>query len=196
MPALTEVANPSLRIVLRSATQAVHERLHGHDGFASVQNGSIELAAYRKLLIRLYGFYLPFEEAAGDGRHRTEWLEHDLMTLGLDHRRFTVSICQCIPSMHSIERRLGARYVVEGSALGGRGLARGLDTLLGAGSDAGRRFFTGRGAKTSEAWMGYLVQLSQAPVDGARRAEVIDAATETFGVFEQWLAGWKDATRV
>ena len=192
---LSAAADTSLRMALRQATLEAHERMHGHDGFAAVQGGSIPLAAYRSLLVRLYGFYVPFEAAAGGGRDRSAWLEDDLAALGLDRKSFTAPMCPRIPQLDSTERRLGARYVVEGSALGGRGLARGLDLLLGAGVTTGRRFFIGRGAGTAEAWTGYLAQLSAASADRGTRASIIAAATETFEVFEEWLAGWKDATR-
>ncbi|MBC7431694.1 MAG: biliverdin-producing heme oxygenase [Rubritepida sp.] len=197
MPAiaeLTESAVPPLRIVLRQATQGVHERMHGHDGFASIQDRSIQPAAYRHLLMRLYGFYVPFEVAAGGGRDRTNWLEDDLATLGLDHRTTAIAMCPRIPALDSPGCRLGARYVVEGSALGGRGLARGLDPLLGAGVARGRSFFNGRGAGTAEAWTAYLAQLAAAPAGQASRATIIRAAMGTFVVFGEWLAGWKDPT--
>jgi heme oxygenase len=85
---------------------------------------------------------------------------------------------------------LGARYVVEGSALGGRGLARRLDGLLGPGTLAGRRFFSGHGAETGAVWRGYLDRLSAAPETPAARAAAIEGATATFSIFEQWLEGW------
>ncbi|MBC7430797.1 MAG: hypothetical protein H7345_01900, partial [Rubritepida sp.] len=77
----------------------------------------------------------------------------------------------------------------------GRGLARGLDPILGAGVARGRSFFIGRGAGTAKAWAAYLAQLAAAPAGQAARATIICAAMETFVVFEEWLAGWKDATR-
>jgi hypothetical protein len=71
------------------------------------------------------------------------------------------------PPMHGADigfdtpaRRLGALYVVEGSTLGGRHLARNLDPLLGSTESAGRRFFLGRGADTNAAWIGFLARMT------------------------------------
>ena len=123
-----------LREALRAATSVVHERLHRHDGLAAVQAGTIDRAAYRQLLIRLYGFYRPFEAAAQLAPERTRWLEHDLDALGVSAaERDTLPRCAAIPPRFSPDQVLGARYVVEGSALGGRGMARQLDPLLGIG---------------------------------------------------------------
>lgn len=180
-----------LRVLLREATQEVHERLHRHEGFAAVQNSTIDIAAYRRLLRRLYGFYVPFETAAAVDPIRSGWLREDLRTLEIDRPTLRATLlCDEIPGLASAERRLGALYVVEGSALGGRGLARGLDGLLGRDVTDGRRFFTGRGAGTGEAWRRYLAQLSAASDAASARTRVVSAALETFEVFETWLSGW------
>ncbi len=190
-----ELEAPSCRELLRAATQAPHERLHLHDGFAVVRDGTITLADYRALLIRLYGFYQPFERAAGVERIRTHWLERDLAWLGIQASGFPrISLCQDIPRYDCLERRLGALYVVEGSALGGRLLCRGLDRLLGPASIEGRRFFEGRGAGTGDAWRGFLDRLASVGAESMRRAALVSAAVETFEVFETWLGGWSSAT--
>ena len=102
----------------------------------------------------------------------------------------TLPRCPHVPSLDSAPLRLGALYVAEGSALGGRNLAGGLDRLLGKEVAEGRRFFVGRSAGTGEAWRGYLAQLSAAPSEPSARAEVIKGAVETFAAFEYWLNGW------
>ena len=186
----TERADPSLHWGLRAATTDVHDRLHRHAGFAAIQDATIGLADYQDLIVRLYGFYLPFEAAAGIGPDRSRRLVGDLEALGLERPLHTLPRCPHVPRLDSAYLRLGALYVVEGSALGGRGLARGLDRLLGTGVTGGRRFFTGRGTGTGEAWRGYLAQLSAAPSKPPVRAEIIKGAVETFAAFEHWLDGW------
>ena len=179
--------------LLRAATQAPHERLHLHAGFSIVKNGTITLPDYRALLVRLYGFYRPFEEAIGLGDIRTRWLESDLTWLGFDALNISrIRLCVDLPTYDVPERRLGAHYVVEGSALGGRQLCRGLDPLLGRGSMEGRQFFAGRGAGTGEAWLGFLGRLAAVGPEPAGRATLVSAAVETFEVFETWLNGWSD----
>ncbi|WP_010165373.1 biliverdin-producing heme oxygenase [Sphingomonas sp. PAMC 26617] len=181
-----------LRDALRGATAEVHERLHHHVGFAAVQAGTIDLGTYITLLSRLYGFYRPFEAAAQLAPERTQWLEIDLAELGVSHE-----VCERLPrctfpQLFSPDHILGARYVVEGSALGGRGMARQLDGLLGTGATAGRQFFSGHGAATGAVWREYLALLSAFPSSTLRHTTIIDGANATFATFEQWLTGWNN----
>jgi CheY-like chemotaxis protein len=127
-----------LRDLLRSATSEIHERLHHHEGMAAIQSGNIDQPMYVALLRRLYGFHKPFEAAAEIAPDRTGWLESDLAVFGVDaEMRTALSFCTAFPENPSAEYILGARYVVEGSALGGQGLARKLDGLKGIGVIAG-----------------------------------------------------------
>lgn len=184
---------PTLQNALRSDTAAVHESLHFHPGLAAVQSGTITLSAYTALLSRLYGFHRPFELKAGLEPHRTNWLESDLAALGVAaDKRAALPCCAAFPETALHEYILGARYVVEGSALGGRGLARQLDDLLGVGVVAGRHFFSGYGAETGRVWRNYLSRLEAVPDVGMKWATVVEGATETFAIFEQWLEKWDD----
>ena len=190
-PVESGAAKPPLRLLLRAATHDVHQRLHRHDGFAAIQNATIGLTAYRLLLIRLHGFYIPLEAAAAIGGHRSGWLRDDLRALDVDQETLdSTPICPFLPRLGSESRRLGALYVVEGSALGGQELGRGLDHLLGAGAPDGRRFFAGRGSATGEGWKRFLAVLSAASADPTATAEIVGAAVDTFAVFEKWLTGW------
>jgi heme oxygenase len=194
-PPGSTTAETPFRNILRAATHDVHQRLHLHDGFAAIQNGSIDMASYRRLLIRLHGFYIPFEVASDIGGERSGWLFDDLRSLGVDlETAGAAGMCPDMPFPRTAEARLGALYVVEGSALGGRDLARHLSGLLGPDAVQGRRFFTGRGAGTGEAWRGYLSQLEAHAADPAARPEITKAALETFAVFEHWMAGWRRVT--
>jgi heme oxygenase len=185
----------AFREVLRTATQGPHERLHLHGGFSIVKDGTVTLPEYRALLTRLYGFYVPFERAVGVEPIRTRWLESDLAQLGAAAATISgARLCPDIPRYDGEERRLGALYVVEGSALGGRQLYRGLERLLGPGSVEGRRFFAGRGGATGPAWSEFLARLASVGPEPATRAALVGAAVETFEVFERWLGGWSDTS--
>ena len=182
---------PTLRDLLRSATSTPHERLHRHEGLSAVAAGTIDHASYTALIGRLYGFHHSFEVAAQTIPERTRWLEIDLATLGFDAAMLAgLPRCTVFPAITSPDYMLGARYVVEGSALGGRGLARQLDGLLGMGTIAGRRFFSGHGTETGEVWRSYLGRLSAASTATATRATIVAGAVATFTIFEQWLEGW------
>ena len=170
-------------------------RIHGHAGFSAVQHGLIDRSGYIALLGRLLGFYQMFEPAAGLPSTRSAWLKDDLADLDcLQSDIAAFPACPDRLQLNTPARRLGALYVIEGSALGGRELAKGLDGLLGTGAIAGRRFFTGRGAQTGETWRQLLATLEGMSNDIALRREVVETAASTFEAFEQWLNRWqKDA---
>ena len=188
------LVGPPLRQMLQQATCEVHQRLHLHRGFAAIQDTSISLEKYQQLLVRLYGFYFPFEIATRITSERSQWLERDLHATHPDKMTLTaIPRCRSIPELNTPERLLGAMYVVEGSALGGRGLSANLDNLLGRGVREGRRFFEGRGSATGLAWRGWLARLEAYEHDPVSQSEVVGAALETFSVFEDWLNGWRTA---
>lgn len=184
-----------VRWLLRNATKDIHDRMHTHDGFAAVKDGTIDKRSYQLLLRRLYGFYQPFELSSGQNLDRSTWLHSDLSALAVAVRENEkISACNQIPHLNTPNRRLGALYVVAGSALGGRELARGLDAVLGVGVTSGRKFFLGYGDRTGEVWRQCLARIAAAATTPGASAEIVGAAVETFAAFEQWAAGWKDET--
>lgn len=141
----------------------------------------------------MYGFYQPFEIAAQVDPVRTAWLNLDLTALGVSTlQRSKLPRCNGFPDFTKPEAVLGALYVVEGSALGGVALARGLDGMLGVANPEGRRFFRGREAQTGAAWRDYVLRLSMAKAEPADRATILVTANATFALFECWLNGWND----
>lgn len=182
-----------MRQALRAATHDIHERLHRHPALAAVQDGTIDHVAYCRLLARLHGFHFGFERAARIKPERSVWLERDLAALGVDPKQMAAQpLCRGFPTMALPEALLGALYVVEGSALGGVALARGLDGVLGVGVLDGRRFFAGHKSETGNAWRAYLARLSATSHTAEQQATIISTAIATFALFECWLGGWND----
>jgi len=170
--------------------------MHIHDGFDAVKGGTIDKRSYQLLLRRLFGFYRPFELSAGLTADRSTWLHSDLSALDVPAGEIenSPSCCQ-IPYLNTPNRRLGALYVVAGSALGGRELSRGLDGILGVGITSGREFFLGYGDQTGQVWRQCLASLASASAKPGASAEIVGAAVETFAAFEHWAEGWKDETK-
>jgi heme oxygenase len=179
-----------LRNALRAATLGAHERLHRDPGLSAITAGQISRPDYCDLLARMLGFYVPLELALGLGPERSVWLRADLNSLDASYSGSPVPLCPYVPRAESRARRLGARYVIEGAAIGGQQLARRLDALLGRDEVAGRRFFIGRGTASGPAWRAFLEELATFEADTGARDSLIEAACETFGAFEHWLAGW------
>jgi len=182
----------SLRDVLRAATRDAHEGLHRHPGFAAIEARQIGLSHYRALLARLLGFYLPFEAAVRERPERSLWLAADLGALGMPPEdRTTLPLCPHVPRLDTPAQRIGALYVAEGSALGGRHLARRIDALVGPGTVAGRTYFVGRGADTHAAWLAFIQRLEAFAGNAAARRDITTAAIATFAAFGEWLDGWQ-----
>jgi heme oxygenase len=185
-----------IRTRLRAATSAPHERLHAHPGFAAAAAGVISLTDYRDLLSRLFGFHRAFELAHGvePARARSRLIAADLETLELDADEIAaLPLCPSLPAPASDAEDLGARYVLEGSTLGGVQIARALRALFADEDGRGRRFFLGAGESHGAAWREYLQRLERA----TREPEAAEAATRaavlTFARFELWMSDWKPA---
>lgn len=108
---------------------------------------------------------------------KTRWLRADLERLGALP---TASVPEL--SFPELPLRapagLGVAYVLEGSMLGGRVLAR-------RPALAGLRFFEGYGEDTGRLWRELVVELERATPFSRRL--IVDAAVETFGAITEWL---------
>lgn len=134
-------------------------------------------------------------------RRRSPWLRQDLQTLGLplaDGGRVQ-SIAwlavvlepgevpgQCTPGEFEAGF-LGALYVLEGSTLGGRYLAKQVETSLGLTRGEGNAYFEGHGASTATLWREVTAEVAAVPDDLSGR--VVRAANRTFALFREALDG-------
>jgi heme oxygenase len=194
----------TIRKALQDATAPVHQRLHHHPGLAAVASGTISKEDYICLLMRLYGFHRPFDDrvcAAGsvfetgldlDIRKRAVHIAQDLKTLGADETALaSLPLCVDIQSPRSPGELLGALYVVEGSTLGGRMLARALSSLFGQDAMDGRRFFYGYGERHGVMWRDFVTRLEANAATRDQQIEILNGATKTFHIFEVWMKEWR-----
>jgi heme oxygenase (biliverdin-IX-beta and delta-forming) len=185
------------RAALREATHEVHERLHCQEGFAALVNGTLTRSGYRDLLVKLYGFHRPLEDALLAAprswwfdlelapRLRADRIAADLLALGLTSGDLASVPLTSRPRFDRAEHLLGCLYVREGATLGGKVLARKLDSILGSGDHA-RSFF----ASTSRdgALWGELCATLDCVDAGHELSAMIAAACGTFAALEAWLA--------
>jgi heme oxygenase len=185
-----------MRRRLRAATNEVHERLHGHDGFAAAASGTISTEDYRDLLARLYGFHAAFDDAmerapsdlARDielpARARDVLLALDLLGLGVEAEMLSRLPRPTLAPLSGEGEHLGALYVVEGSTMGGVIIARAL-----GGFGENRRFYLGHGADHGRLWRVFLARLDTLEGEAADAAE--RAAAQVFSAFDTWMANWR-----
>lgn len=180
----------SARATLQSATDDVHQRMHAHPGYAALAAGVIKVDAYRRLLARSYGFYAPIEARIGRGAVRSRRLEADLTALGMHPCDIdTLPRCAALPLLASSAQELGAAYVLEGAALGGRVLAGALVNNV-SGMTPPTAFLLGDGADGGQRWREFVDQLEADLSGTAERAAAAQGARATFETFETWMAGW------
>jgi heme oxygenase len=173
---------------LRSATHATHIRLHGLPQFQAIADGGLARVDYADLLRSLHAYHTVIAGAAAEGGllhlstspRRRELLAADLASLGAH-----VSDRWPTWTASSREALYGALYVAEGSALGGRVIARQLDYLFGDVA-AGRTFFRGAG-DTGPRWRAFVAALDEAGEEAAM-PQLVAGAEASFALFERCLA--------
>jgi heme oxygenase len=181
---------------------AGHRRLHGQPHFAALMGGGLDRSGYRDLLVRLLGFYRPFETAVLRGgesvfgiepaRRRRAWLlEADLRWLGLSADAVArIGECNRMPPADTSAQRLGCIYVTEGSTLGATLLAERARLLLGTadGAPDGRRFFLAYGPENGRLWRECCAAVERcADAVPGHVAEMVAGATATFAILDEWL---------
>ena len=197
LPILTPAPTPA-RIELRHATAAVHERLHRVPVFAALAAGQLDRGAYLSLLGRLYGFHDPFEtaiaQAGPPGLQPAQWRRAHLLQSDMTELDRSGNAVADLPrhpapgSDWSPAQAMGCLYVIEGSTLGGRQLARRLDHLLPANATAGRAFLLAGTDQNHVRWRDFCAALDACGADPAPRAEMVAGAIEAFHCFEAWFA--------
>lgn len=80
---------------------------------------------------------------------------------------------------------LGALYVLEGSTLGGRYLAREVETVLKIEPGQGNTYFQGHGAATGGLWKEVTAEIAMVPEEFSGR--LLSTARRTFAAFRQSL---------
>ncbi len=176
---------------LRSETRKDHARI---EAAPDVDTLAASPAAYTSWLARLWGFHVPAEQqlSATLGERRpplSRLVQADLSALGVDPDSLPRAD---VPALPSTSYALGVLYVLEGSELGRRLLARqvtrrlGIDCLLARGPlIAGRKAVDGR-------WRSVRLEIAQRCTD---EAAMLTGARWTFGALEEWLCPVLSATR-
>ncbi|HEY0045006.1 MAG TPA: biliverdin-producing heme oxygenase [Allosphingosinicella sp.] len=170
------------RFVLRDATHAVHERLHGVMPFARIAGGRLSRGEYADLLERIWRFHAALEQGAGVKQpERMARLESDLAYMGRRVPAFTG--LWRLPEREGAA--LGAHYVAQGSNLGGRVIWRQLDYLFGDGAD-GRRYFGGA-AGDGARWRSLCARIDLEGKSAVAVEGMIAGAEAAFALFERCL---------
>ena len=129
-----DIAAKDLTERLRTATWPVHERLHLHPVLRPLTARQPNMDGYLGAVRALYGFVAPMEQRLGDeavGRAaRAPLLLADIRTLDAGVVAETPLLASDLPDLSTPAARLGARWVLDGSAHGGRAMLPHLQRTL------------------------------------------------------------------
>jgi heme oxygenase len=190
---------PRLLEALREGTRAAHERIELVPAMCCLLSPDLSATAYGEALGAIHAFraamkihlapFLPaLSEAAGPDPLVLNALAEDLAWFGL-----------VVPppydgTLHLADAQaaLGALYVVEGSALGGRVIGRAVARSLGVSPGRGGSFFCGTTADAArQRWLNFSVMLERAG-EGLNQQgvlSVVAGANATFSYLERFLRG-------
>ena len=188
-------------ILLRHATAEAHQRLE--NCLNLLAQPACE-ARFRWVLGRFWGFHAVWEPALQAqidlaeivaGRVRLALLGADLAWLGLLPEQ-----CQALPRCTEADRlcstreaALGSLYVMEGSTLGGKVIARHLAAAAWAPAE-GLRYFNPHGDATGRMWRKLQSDLEAAAAKGGAVA-ITAGAVAAFDLLTEWLGEPDPAAR-
>jgi heme oxygenase len=177
---------------LRAATAADHAAI---EAALDVMRPDLTLPRYIALLARFYGFYEPWEAAAGRidataavvaERRKVPMLERDLQALGFSVETMAaLPRCATLPSLQNEYEVLGSMYVIEGSTLGGQHVARHVRATLPLPPGVGIAFFSSYGERVGARWREFQGHLRRAAHTGDNL--ILRSGCETFRLLHNWL---------
>ncbi|WP_434616733.1 biliverdin-producing heme oxygenase [Azospirillum sp. B2RO_4] len=176
------------RQALRAATRESHDRLDKAAVLQPLVRPDITAGQYARALAVLHGFNAPVERALGEGQGaaRLALLREDLRVLGTDPDGLPEMTD--LPALDSGPARLAARYVLDGSAHGGRAMLPGITRALGYDARRGARFLASDGLDMAGAWKALMVRLEEELADPAALAAACATAAALFAALERWTA--------
>lgn len=179
---------------LKNDTKLAHAELEGRM-IPSIKAIDSEVGYYR-LLEMMYGFYAPLEnridiyvnEEKMPGyaeRRKASLLIQDMAVLKLQQNEEPKQLCADLPVIENYAQAIGAMYVLEGSALGGKIIAGMIQKRVEE-ADKALHFFNGYGEKALEMWNAFKEQVNTG-IQNDDREEVIQSANDTFTAFKRWI---------
>ena len=175
---------------IRAATAADHKKLEDRL-FPFLQNIHSK-EQYAQLLNAFYGYIFPVQEKIAqfidrnvvtdmDQRRNASLIKNDIHALGLP---LNGTLSTDLPDIFDHPSALGALYVLEGSTLGGKIIAKTISDK--SGSTEALSFFKGYGSETGPMWKKFT-QYLELPLNQQAAETVVHTATETFRRFGTWF---------
>jgi heme oxygenase len=183
-------APSALRSRLKHHTAATHEALQASPLVRRLLEPNLTWPEYRDLLGRYYGFLEPLAERLRDHADGSPWMAFVEPALRLDELRRDLQTAAVAPdALPKADARwlqpepsvtVGVIYVLLGSTLGGKLIARSLAQSLRLTPVSGCAYFAGVAADQAGSWRCFLDQLEQQPWSTTDQEQIQTAALHTF----------------
>ncbi len=189
------MSNSLLSEQLKLDTQANHQQLE--KVLIGQMRSILTTEAYIKLLNLFYAYFGALEDKIDQHlgktqlddyskRRKSNCLLNDITDLG-GHTPQKVNDFH-LPEIKNHLQAFGALYVIEGSTLGGKIIAKIIAKQLNLINDnSGLSFFFGYGDETEKMWEDFKEVLNRQPQTQADAALLINAADDTFVKFKLWI---------
>lgn len=146
---------------------------------------------YVNFLKLMYGYYSALEKRVQeyvsdleiDERRKAERLLNDINYF---EATSDADLCKELPPITSHAEALGAMYVMEGSTIGGKTIARMIEGQAGINGPSGFSFFNGYGEDNGRMWEEFKLFLNK-PFDEMEKLNLILTANRTFITFYNWI---------
>lgn len=149
---------------------------------------------YEFLLKTFYSFYAPLEKTlctiSGVEQlitvlqlRKADSLSRDI--IALNGSTEDLSLCEDLPDPSNLSRALGIMYVLEGSVLGGKGIAKIISKNITADRSLPFSFFLCYGNEPQAVWNKFRHSLDSDRT--LSKASLLASASETFTKFEAWI---------
>jgi len=174
---------------LKDSTQASHQALEKK--MVSIIKKIRTRQDYVNFLKLMYGYYSALERRVQEyvsemeigKRRKAERLLEDISYF---ESTSTPDLCNELPPISSHAEALGAMYVMEGSTMGGKIIARMIEGQAGINGPSGFSFFNGYGEETGKMWEEFKLFLNK-PLDELEKLNLILTANRTFRTFYNWI---------
>ena len=184
------IAHP-VAVMIKDSTQQLHKDVEDLllPKLAAIENKN----DYAAILRMFYGYFSPLENLLQQfvtpallpdvaERRKADALLHDLRSLKSEGADLT--LCEALPLIENEAQAMGALYVLEGSTLGGKTIAKMLrQNKALALTDNELTFFMGYKEETGSKWKAFLQVLNQQQ----DADQTIVAANQTFYHMKNWM---------
>ena len=184
------IATAAVAQVVKNETTLLHQEVEQlllpHLGAVKTQRD------YANILLAFYGYFLPLQEKIQSfispeilpdihKRRTASLIVEDLAFMGFP--RPSVH-CKNLPDITNQAQAFGALYVLEGSTLGGKMIARMLAKNKAVFIPAeALNFFSGYKEQTGKMWTSFIETLNRQQ----EKESIVDAANQTFYYLKNWI---------